>query len=197
MAIRRSKSKQAGDPTKPKRLTKAAKIALLRRRAAGKSRWHKIRLAEMARQHFIIFTLSVGLLISVGGFLFLLADNLIPPPGGNIDIDAFERAAAANRAALPEATRPKAPDQVGKGSWYALGLRSPDALTCASTTYPRGTYLQVTDLRNGKQVTCLVNDYGPAKSTGRVIDMSRGTYRSLEGLGSGTMPVEIRVVTGP
>jgi rare lipoprotein A len=57
--------------------------------------------------------------------------------------------------------------------------------------------LQVTDLRNGRKVVVLVNDYGPTAATGRVIDLSRGSYSQLEGLGSGTMPVEIRVVAHP
>lgn len=123
-----------------------------------------------------------------------MAASLIPPPGRDVNMEAYFRAARAKAKATPSI---KPADQIGKASWYALGLRSPDALTCASTTYPRGTYLQVTDLRNQAQVVCLVNDYGPAKFTGRVIDLSRGSYRALEGLGSGVMPVEIRVVDHP
>lgn len=91
----------------------------------------------------------------------------------------------------------KAPDQIGQASWYALGLPHPDALTCASTTYPRGTYLLVTNLRNGRNVICLVNDYGPEKGTKRVIDLSRGSFVVIDSLGSGTAPVEIRVVPKP
>lgn len=85
-------------------------------------------------------------------------------------------------------------DQIGMASWYAFGLPAPDALTCASTTFPRGTYLQVTNRRNGKTVVCLVNDYGPQAWTGRVIDLSRGSFRMIEDLGSGTTPVLIKVV---
>lgn len=92
---------------------------------------------------------------------------------------------------------PGAPDQVGTASWYALGLPQPDALTCASTRFPRGTYLRVTDRRNGHQVTCLVNDYGPEFWTGRVIDLSRGSFRQVDDLGTGTIPVEIRVTSRP
>lgn len=88
-------------------------------------------------------------------------------------------------------------DQVGSASWYALGLPAPDALTCASTKYPRGTYLLVTSLRNGKNVICLVNDYGPQPWTNRVIDLSRGSFRVIEDLSRGTVPVEIRVVPKP
>lgn len=88
-------------------------------------------------------------------------------------------------------------DQVGTASWYALGLPSPDSLTCASTRFGRGTYLQVTNKRNGRTVTCLVNDYGPAAWTGRVIDLSRGSFRVIEDLSRGTTPVEVRVVPPP
>ncbi|HUD11401.1 MAG TPA: septal ring lytic transglycosylase RlpA family protein [Candidatus Saccharimonadia bacterium] len=86
-----------------------------------------------------------------------------------------------------------APAQTGRSSWYALGLAQPDALTCASRTFPRGTYLQVKDLNNDRTMVCLVNDYGPAIWTGRVIDLSRGSFEQLESLGVGTIPVEIRV----
>jgi rare lipoprotein A (peptidoglycan hydrolase) len=169
---------------------KAAKIAALRRSAASKARWHRVRRHNLARQHFVVLTLCILLLGSTGTLVGAMAANLIPPPGGSIDINAYERVAAANRK--PSV---KPPDQVGRGSWYALGLRSPDALTCASRQFPRGTYLKVTDLRNGREVVCLVNDYGPAAYTNRVIDLSRGSYSALEGLGSGTMPVEIRVAS--
>ncbi len=93
----------------------------------------------------------------------------------------------------PEGT----PDQVGTASWYALGLPSPDSLTCASTHFGRGTYLDVKNLRNGKHVTCLVNDYGPEAWTNRAIDLSRGSFRVIDSLSSGTTKVEIRVVSRP
>ena len=87
--------------------------------------------------------------------------------------------------------------QHGRGSWYALGLPAPDSLTCASRTFPRGTYLKVTDLDNGNVVVCLVNDYGPAAWTGRVIDLSRGSFRQVDNLGKGTIPVDIHLASGP
>jgi len=102
-------------------------------------------------------------------------------------------AAAAEPASPPVAG---SPDQAGRGSWYALGLPEPDALTCASRTFPRGTYLKVEDLDNGNTVTCLVNDYGPAAWTGRVIDLSRGSFSQVDSLGRGTIPVAIWVVPG-
>jgi rare lipoprotein A (peptidoglycan hydrolase) len=96
----------------------------------------------------------------------------------------------------PTPKPPGSPDQVGRGSWYALGLPAPDTLTCASRTFPRGSYLKVKDLYNGREVVCRVNDYGPEAWTNRVIDLSRGSFRSVDDLGRGTIPVEIRVVNG-
>lgn len=85
----------------------------------------------------------------------------------------------------------------GRGSWYALGLPQPDALTCASRTYPRGSYIHVTNLYNKKTVICRVNDYGPEAWTGRIIDLSRGSFSQVENLGRGTIPVELRNASGP
>lgn len=97
----------------------------------------------------------------------------------------------------PVSVQPAAYDQAGKASWYALGLPAPDSLTCASTKYPRGTYLEVTSMRSGRQVICRVNDYGPQAWTKRVIDLSRGSFRVLDGLGTGVLEVQIRVVPKP
>lgn len=85
----------------------------------------------------------------------------------------------------------------GRGSWYALGLPQPDALTCASRTFPRGTYLLVKDLYNNNTMVCRVNDYGPEIWTGRIIDLSRGSFSQIDSLGRGTIPVELRVASGP
>ncbi len=89
------------------------------------------------------------------------------------------------------------PAMTGRGSWYALGLPQPDALTCASRTFPRGTYLLVKDLYNGRTMICRVNDYGPEVWTGRIIDLSRGSFTQVDSLGRGTIPVELRVASGP
>jgi rare lipoprotein A (peptidoglycan hydrolase) len=168
---------------------KKAKLAFLKRSAAAKAPHHQRRGIVAARHHLKV-TIVLGVIaVAWGGWVVARAADLVPPAGPSYDLDAYIRAAQADR---PPGV--SAPDQVGRASWYALGLRSPDALTCASTRFPRGTRLEVTDLRNGRKVVCLVNDYGPAKYTNRVVDLSRGSYRQLEGLGSGTLPAEIRVV---
>lgn len=98
---------------------------------------------------------------------------------------------------LPAAGASGNAEQSGTASWYALGLPSPDSHTCASTKYPRGSYLLVTNLRNGRSVVCLVNDYGPQAWTKRVIDLSRGSFREIDNLGSGLAPVEVRLTKPP
>jgi hypothetical protein len=90
-----------------------------------------------------------------------------------------------------------APAMSGRGSWYALGLPAPDSLTCASRTFPRGSYLHVTNMYNKRTVICRVNDYGPEAWTNRIIDLSRGSFSQVDNLGRGTIPVELRVVGGP
>jgi len=113
-------------------------------------------------------------------------------PGG-VKIEAPVKLAAAPAPQL--ASGPAA--MTGRGSWYALGLPQPDALTCASRTFPRGTYLLVKDLYNGRTMICRVNDYGPEVWTGRIIDLSRGSFTQVDSLGRGTIPVELRVASGP
>ena len=186
----KAKSVKKTEATKPR--TKKAKIAFLKRSAAGKKRHHRKKLKNTAFWHYRAIGLAMFFLLALGSMVVANAADLIAPPGQDINITAYQRAAEERRAAL--ALKERDPDQVGVASWYALGLRSPDALTCASTRFPRGTYLEVTSLRNDKKVVCLVNDYGPQPHTNRVIDLSRGSFRQIEWLGSGTVPVEVRVV---
>jgi len=113
-------------------------------------------------------------------------------PGG------LEIKAPVSLAAAPTPQSASGPAAMtGRGSWYALGLPQPDALTCASRTFPRGTYLLVKNLYNSKTMICRVNDYGPEAWTGRIIDLSRGSFSQVDSLGRGTIPVELRVASGP
>ena len=187
-----AKTKQPKTLETPKPRGKKAKIAFLKRSAAGKKHHHRKKLRHTAFWHYRAIGLAMFFLLALGSMVVANAADLIAPPGQDINITAYQKAAEERRAAL--ALKERAPDQVGVASWYALGLRSPDALTCASTRFPRGTYLEVTSLRNDKKIVCLVNDYGPQPYTNRVIDLSRGSFREIEWLGSGTVPVEVRVV---
>lgn len=91
----------------------------------------------------------------------------------------------------------------GKASFYskrATGARSAsgerihhDSLTCAHRTYPFGTRLKVTNLRNGKSIIVRVTDRGPHTS-GRIIDLSYGAARALGMLAQGIAMVEVERV---
>ena len=84
-------------------------------------------------------------------------------------------------------------------SWYAYGTRTangerfyPDGLTAAHLSYPFGTRLRVT--WHSHSVVVRVNDRGPARWTGKCLDLSRGAARSLGMLPSGVARVSIEVV---
>lgn len=91
----------------------------------------------------------------------------------------------------------------GIASWYGKkfhGKRTSSgetydmhAMTAAHTRLPLPTYVQVTNLENGKQVVVRVNDRGPFHQN-RVIDLSYSAARKLDIVTKGTGLVEIRAL---
>ena len=69
--------------------------------------------------------------------------------------------------------------------------------TCASWDFPFGTYLSVTSLANGKTVACRVNDRGPAKRLGRLIDLTKSAFQQIAPLGKGLVRVEVEIIESP
>src|SRR5438132_9817151 len=79
--------------------------------------------------------------------------------------------------------------EVGTASWYGDDFEGkPTAsgepynmydLTAAHPTLPLGTFVKVTNLRNGRSVVVKVNDRGPIVP-GRIIDVSYSTARVLQ-----------------
>ncbi len=67
------------------------------------------------------------------------------------------------------------------------------AMTAAHKTLPIPCYVQVTNLKNGRQVTVRVNDRGPFHEN-RIIDLSYTAAKKLGITGNGTGLVEIRTV---
>lgn len=67
----------------------------------------------------------------------------------------------------------------------------PKAMTCATYNYPFNTMLKVTNLKNNKFVIVRVNDRGPNKRLGRVIDLSRGAFQRIAKLDEGIIEVKI------
>lgn len=96
--------------------------------------------------------------------------------------------------------------QRGIASWYGRdfhGLRTSSgeiydmyAMTAAHTTLPLPTWVEVTNLTNGKRVVVKVNDRGPFVHN-RLIDLSYAAARALDMIGPGTAPVEVRAIAPP
>ncbi|HUO17548.1 MAG TPA: septal ring lytic transglycosylase RlpA family protein [Verrucomicrobiae bacterium] len=95
------------------------------------------------------------------------------------------------------------PYQVGTASWYGEYFEGkPTAsgepydmydMTAASLTIPLGTYVKVTNLRNGKAVVVRVNDRGPI-IPGRIIDVSYQAARVLQFKNKGLQRVRLDLV---
>jgi len=93
----------------------------------------------------------------------------------------------------------------GIASWYGTkfhGRRTSSgetydmyAMTAAHKSLPLPTYVEVTNLKNGKQIIVKVNDRGPFHDN-RIIDLSYTAATKLDIVKNGTGLVEIRVV-GP
>jgi rare lipoprotein A len=94
------------------------------------------------------------------------------------------------------------PFQVGKASWYGKYFDGkPTAsgepydmhdFTAAHPTLPLGTYVKVTNLRNGRSVVVRVNDRGPVVE-GRIIDVSYNAARALDFKARGVQRVRLDI----
>lgn len=91
----------------------------------------------------------------------------------------------------------------GIASWYGApfhGRRSSDGsrynkeeFTAAHKTYPFGTLIKVTNLRNSKSCVVKITDRGPYVE-GRIIDLSKRAAEEIGMLGSGITKVKLEVV---
>ena len=70
-----------------------------------------------------------------------------------------------------------------------------NAMTGAHPTLPLPTWVQVTNLQNGRTVVVRLNDRGPFASN-RIIDLSRAAAEQLDMIRAGTAMVEVRSLAG-
>jgi rare lipoprotein A len=94
-------------------------------------------------------------------------------------------------------------NKVGLASWYGRKfhgkLTSSNesfnmyAMTAASKDLPLPSYVEVTNLRNGRHVVVKVNDRGPFHS-GRIIDLSYMAAKKLGFSGAGTAMVRVKAI---
>lgn len=91
----------------------------------------------------------------------------------------------------------------GLASWYGPGFHAERtssgepydmySMTAAHKTLPIPSYVRVTHLGNGRSIVVRVNDRGPFVGN-RIIDLSYTAAYKLGMIGTGTAPVEIRVL---
>jgi rare lipoprotein A len=120
-----------------------------------------------------------------------------------------EASSAQTRAvqAKPEVrkqTGKNQPYQIGTASWYGeYFVGKPTAsgedfdmydMTAAHPTLPLGSYVRVTNLRNGRVVVVKINDRGPVVP-GRIIDLSFGAAQVLQFEQRGLQKVRLDLVT--
>ncbi len=67
------------------------------------------------------------------------------------------------------------------------------AMTAAHRTLPLPTYVEVTNLKNGRKVIVRINDRGPFANN-RIIDLSYAAARKLGMVGHGTAYVDVRAI---
>lgn len=94
-------------------------------------------------------------------------------------------------------------EEQGVASWYGAKFHYHHtssgerynmlAMTAAHKTLPLPTYVQVTNLVNGRQVIVKVNDRGPFESN-RLIDLSYVAAKKLGMLGHGTARVDVKAI---
>jgi len=116
--------------------------------------------------------------------------------------------AACARTVVTSPPRPaiSGSEEAGLASWYGYphhGRRTASGevydmrdLTAAHRTLPLGTRLMVTNADNGQVVEVRINDRGPFVQ-GRILDLSYGAASILGGVGSGVIPVRLRVIALP
>ena len=107
-----------------------------------------------------------------------------------------------SQAARSEADRAK-PYQIGTASWYGDYFQGKATasgepynmydLTAAHPTLPLGSWVRVTNLRNGRAVVVRINDRGPVVP-GRIIDLSYNTARVLQFKSQGLQRVRLDVL---
>jgi len=122
--------------------------------------------------------------------LFAVASLGAGAASGPNSSEAAKASKATAQAVSRQAKKPSknSPYEVGTASWYGEYFQGRDTasgepydmygFTAAHPSLPLGTFVRVTNLRNGRAVVVRINDRGPVVE-GRIIDVSYNTARVL------------------
>ncbi len=77
----------------------------------------------------------------------------------------------------------------GGASWYAWT----GTMAAANPWLPKGSYVKVTNLENGKSVIVVINDRGPFVP-GRIIDLDKVAFAKIASVGAGVINVKMEEI---
>lgn len=77
----------------------------------------------------------------------------------------------------------------GGASWYAWT----GTMAAANPWLPKGSYVKVTNLENGKSVIVVINDRGPFVP-GRIIDLDKVAFQKIASIGAGVINVKMEEI---
>lgn len=77
----------------------------------------------------------------------------------------------------------------GAASWYAWT----GTLAAANPWLPKGSYVKVTNMDNGKSVIVVINDRGPFVP-GRIIDLDKVAFEKIASIGAGVINVKMEEI---
>jgi rare lipoprotein A len=96
--------------------------------------------------------------------------------------------------------------EIGIASWYGVPydgraaasgeIYDMEKLTAAHRVLPFQTWVEITNLSNGKQVDVRITDRGPYVR-GRIIDLSMAAARQIDMVRTGTARVRVKVIAAP
>lgn len=108
------------------------------------------------------------------------------------------------RSAKSGTPKPEKPYQIGRASWYGKPFHGRATasgesydmfqFTAAHRYLPLGTWVKVTNLRNGRWLMVRINDRGPVPES-RIIDLSYGAAAMLEFRHEGVERVRLDIVS--
>lgn len=78
----------------------------------------------------------------------------------------------------------------GQASWYAWT----GTMAAANPWLPKGSYVKVTNVDNGKSVIVVINDRGPFVP-GRIIDLDKVAFAKIASVGAGVINVKMEEIT--
>ncbi len=78
----------------------------------------------------------------------------------------------------------------GAASWYAWT----GTMAAANPWLPKGSYVKVTNVDNGKSVIVVINDRGPFVP-GRIIDLDKVAFAKIASIGAGVINVKMEEIT--